>query len=889
MLKNYVLCLFILAVSLVFSQENAIGSFDIPVNNALKFNKFLINPTFSFVREDYSQINIFNRRQWVKFENAPQLYLLNYTGQINQSSRFGVGLYQQTLGLLTNFGAHVNYAYNVALSDENNFAFGLNIYYYNSGFDTGKIIATDPEPLQDLKSNLVAVKPGLNFGTAFLDFGLAVNNLFLYNLQTSTVVKDDVGNSYVGHIMYTGFFEDAQGILEESKFTGLVQAEKKKEDTGYSGNLLFDAPKIGWAQAGYNKFYGFSAGVGFNVTKRISVGYTYEQGIGDISKLGASHEITLAFIFKKYDDEEYADQLTYKPVKQPAKKAEDLADKNKNETDAKTEKERLALEAVNRLEQANEAKLERQKLAQETVKLKNAERQKAQEAVKAERERLALESAAKKQSIDSKPITGKPSLALEEANKKKADAKAALEKQRLDAAALAQQNADKQHLALEEANKKKADAKAALEKQHPDAAALAQQNADKQRLALEEANKKKTDAKAALEKQRLDAAALAQQNADKQRLALEEANKKKADAKAALEKERLDAAALAQQNADKQRLVIEEANKKKEAEAKAALEKEQLVVENIKKLKENDVKAKALDNYKSEIDSKAKVYDKLIVSLDSIVKARDLDLKQFKEEGDVNTDGTQKPSQKVFVSTAEANLQLAGLKKNLADNKAKFDKLIIDFETKNNERLSELKAKGINDSVTKQINEYYLKNLNDLKLKREKFIKLEKIAEQRIEEIKAEKEIERQRRIKKAEFDSEKERIAKAQKSLDDLLKNKNPNPAQPAVVNDKTTSPAKSDPFSSDIPIIKNITDTDSGYYLVLDTFSTIEERDAFLAQVINSGETNVKSFFNVYNSKYYVYIEKYDDISKAAEANKKKGSTRYNTKMFVVKVEKR
>ena len=817
MLKNYVLCLFILAVSLVFSQENAIGSFDIPVNNALKFNKFLINPTFSFVREDYSQINIFNRRQWVKFENAPQLYLLNYTGQINQSSRFGVGLYQQTLGLLTNFGAHVNYAYNVALSDENNFAFGLNIYYYNSGFDTGKIIATDPEPLQDLKSNLVAVKPGLNFGTAFLDFGLAVNNLFLYNLQTSTVVKDDVGNSYVGHIMYTGFFEDAQGILEESKFTGLVQAEKKKEDTGYSGNLLFDAPKIGWAQAGYNKFYGFSAGVGFNVTKRISVGYTYEQGIGDISKLGASHEITLAFIFKKYDDEEYADQLTYKPVKQPAKKAEDLADKNKNETDAKTEKERLALEAVNRLEQANEAKLERQKLAQETVKLKNAERQKAQEAVKAERERLALESAAKKQSIDSKPITGKPSLALEEANKKKADAKAALEKQRLDAAALAQQNADKQ------------------------------------------------------------------------RLALEEANKKKADAKAALEKERLDAAALAQQNADKQRLVIEEANKKKEAEAKAALEKEQLVVENIKKLKENDVKAKALDNYKSEIDSKAKVYDKLIVSLDSIVKARDLDLKQFKEEGDVNTDGTQKPSQKVFVSTAEANLQLAGLKKNLADNKAKFDKLIIDFETKNNERLSELKAKGINDSVTKQINEYYLKNLNDLKLKREKFIKLEKIAEQRIEEIKAEKEIERQRRIKKAEFDSEKERIAKAQKSLDDLLKNKNPNPAQPAVVNDKTTSPAKSDPFSSDIPIIKNITDTDSGYYLVLDTFSTIEERDAFLAQVINSGETNVKSFFNVYNSKYYVYIEKYDDISKAAEANKKKGSTRYNTKMFVVKVEKR
>ena len=104
--KKYLVVLFSILFQIVaFSQDNAIASFDLPLNNALKFNKYLINPTFSFVREDNASINFFNRRQWIQFENAPSVLFVNYSGKLGENSSSGIGLYQENLGVFTNFGA----------------------------------------------------------------------------------------------------------------------------------------------------------------------------------------------------------------------------------------------------------------------------------------------------------------------------------------------------------------------------------------------------------------------------------------------------------------------------------------------------------------------------------------------------------------------------------------------------------------------------------------------------------------------------------------------------------------------------------------------------------------------------------------------------------------
>ncbi len=1217
MFNKYALIILLLFIkTATFSQDNAIAAFDLPLNNNFKFNKFLINPTFSFVREDNAYVSFYNRRQWNGFEGAPQAYLINYSSRMNDNSSAAIGLYQQNYGVFTNFGAQVNYANNIVLSDENNFTFGFNLSYYNSGFNYGKIVTNNTEPrLQDFASNsLLAFKPGINFGTAFLDIGITANNLFLYNFKTSQIVANDQAKSFSGHIMYTGYLENSDGLLEKAKFTAIAQAEKKKDVTGFSGNLMLDIPKAGWINGGYNSIYGISGGLGLLITKRIAVGYSFEKGLGDLSRLGNTHEITFAYLFKNYNDDDYeplfsrstptqtvvapkpdldvvkknaeiataerarlvqeaadrikiANEVKEAKIKEAqqaintkliadAQKIED--NKTITENKIKAEKERAALEAVNlkattdakaialkqkiandelaklkaiadakavaeknnleknkaNQEKINQDKVEKQRIAAlELAKLKaksdakaiadaqlTAEKSKVEAdklaAAKLEKQRLADEEKARLKAIaDEKAIADKEkanklllekaeqlklkaiaeakaldeknrlaaeklekdtlekervAAALNAAKQKAADeANALIEKNKIEAQKIAQDKIDKKRIADEQIAKLKAiadakaisDAQLLAEKNKVEADKLAAAKLEKQRLADEEkarlkaiadekaiADKEKAnklllekaeqlklkaiaDAKALDEKNRLAAEKLEKDKLEKERLAneaeaakqkaiadaqlLAEKNKVEADklAAAKLEKQRLadeekaklkaiadekaiadkekanklllekaeqlklkaiaDAKALDEKNrlaaeklekdklekerlaneaeaakqksidsakalAEKTRLAAEKLNQDKIdkdnaanevaaaklkaiADAKALAEKNRLAAEkadkdkldlaNANKIDIDRIKAKdavstrVLDGFQKELELKSKISNKLISSLDSIVKTRDSELQDYKNEGKPNAVVKE---QKKFVSSAETNKALSNIQNELSDNKTALGRLITDFETKNNERVKAIKASGISDVEAQALNDNYLQVLNGLKAKKLKIEQSERDLNKRVEEIKIERDIEVRNRIKKAQFDTEKVRNEKDQASLKAKINEIGGGATKPIVpvVVDKT-KPVTNNNSVSDIQIIKNINNVSSGCYLVLDTFDNVDERDSFVATALQAGAVNVQSFFNIYKSLYYVYIAKYNTLDEALEAQKVKGTTTYNSKMFIVKVE--
>lgn len=304
-----VIVFFFCTQQMLYSQEDGVVSFTLPVRNSLKFNKFLINPTFSFVREQSTIVSFYNKRQWIQFDDAPQTYLLSYSGRFRENEGIAVGLFQQNYGVLTTFGAVANFAHNVVLEEDSNLTFGMNVGFYKSGLNKTKVVTNYPDPsLENIPSNaLITVNPGINYGTAFLDFGLSVNNLILYNLKTSKTVEDDPEKSIEAHIMHTGYL-DTYGFFDKSKFSTLVKTAFKKDKTVISGLMMFAIPKGIWAQAGYNTVYGISGGIGLNITPKISLEYNFEKGMGSLSNFGSSHEIVLAYKFKSnnyyYGDEE---------------------------------------------------------------------------------------------------------------------------------------------------------------------------------------------------------------------------------------------------------------------------------------------------------------------------------------------------------------------------------------------------------------------------------------------------------------------------------------------------------------------------------------------------------------------------------------------------------
>ena len=304
MLKKSVLylLLFVFAIMKVSGQEESpFVSYDVPAQNLLKYNRFLINPTFSTVREDKSYINLLHRNQSVQFDDNNQNYFLSYSGRISDRTGLGLSLYSQREGILSNFGVLANYAYGVKLNDKSNFTFGANVSYYQSGFDNGRASTVEEDPflagLQD--QSLLSFQPGFNLSYGKFDVGMFAENLFDYNLKNSESVTEFKDKTYSAHLQYTHQFENKKGIFEEARLMPLARVRKVgEEDVTLGGSLILDLPKLGWIQGGYDSFYGAAAGVGFNLNERISLGYTMEKGLSNnFDNFGLTHEISVAYSF----------------------------------------------------------------------------------------------------------------------------------------------------------------------------------------------------------------------------------------------------------------------------------------------------------------------------------------------------------------------------------------------------------------------------------------------------------------------------------------------------------------------------------------------------------------------------------------------------------------
>lgn len=304
--KTRILLLFVL-LALGFTktqaqEDNPYFGYEVPSQNLLKYNRFLINPTFSTVREDKSYINLLHRNQSVQFDDNNQNYFLSYSGRISDRTGLGLSLYTQRLGALSNYGVLANYAYGVKLSDKSNFTFGANLSYYNSGFDEGRATTVEQDPFlagfQD--QNLLSFQPGFNLSYGNFDIGAFAENLFDYNLKTSESLTDFSQKTYSGHLQYTHQFKNSSGILEAGRLMPLarVRMDGEEDNITLGGSLILDLPKIGWIQGGYDSFYGAAAGVGFNLNQRISLGYTMEKGLSNnFDNFGLTHEISFAYSF----------------------------------------------------------------------------------------------------------------------------------------------------------------------------------------------------------------------------------------------------------------------------------------------------------------------------------------------------------------------------------------------------------------------------------------------------------------------------------------------------------------------------------------------------------------------------------------------------------------
>ncbi|GAA4279539.1 PorP/SprF family type IX secretion system membrane protein [Aquimarina mytili] len=320
MVKRLLLLMICLSFNLAKGQEESATTFgvlptDIPTHNLVKYNRFYFNPTFSLVHENKKSINVYSKIQWAGFNDNPQTYLINYTSNFDEKMGVSIGLHQQNEGIYRYFGGTANYSYNVELDRDMNLTFGMNLSYSQSAIksnidaaqntlNNGEIVVSDDVILNYQNSSVFVLTPGINFNYAEFDVGVSVINLAAYNLTGSELLTDNM--AFNGHVMYTRDLErrsdkTVRGMLYATMLPESDSETQLETDSSlrYGGNVILELPELGWAQAGYNSFYGVSLGIGGNINSNVSIGYTYEMGLGDTSDFGSTHEVGLAYNFER--------------------------------------------------------------------------------------------------------------------------------------------------------------------------------------------------------------------------------------------------------------------------------------------------------------------------------------------------------------------------------------------------------------------------------------------------------------------------------------------------------------------------------------------------------------------------------------------------------------
>jgi type IX secretion system PorP/SprF family membrane protein len=304
--KNYL----IISICLLFGLSGAYGQenlTEISVNstfhNQLFFNRFLINPTFSLVRENKSYINILHRNQYASFEDNAQNYYLGFSNKMNEHTALGIGVYGQWSGVMQEFGFNANYANSVRLGEKTSLTFGTNVSYMSGGIAQDRIVTpeNDPTLLDSRRENRIGIHPGIALSVGQFDFGLYAKDLIEYNQTSNELITGFATENIKASVQYSHLFTAAAGLFENGRMMPLLQVGQNAEgDVTYIGSVLLDLPSYGWLQSTYDQTYGLSFGLGFNLSKQLSIGYLMEKNISDQSaNLGWNHELSLAYTFKE--------------------------------------------------------------------------------------------------------------------------------------------------------------------------------------------------------------------------------------------------------------------------------------------------------------------------------------------------------------------------------------------------------------------------------------------------------------------------------------------------------------------------------------------------------------------------------------------------------------
>jgi type IX secretion system PorP/SprF family membrane protein len=294
-------------------------------------NNYILNPALAGI-ENYTDLKISSRDQWVGLNGAPQTsyfsihspigkkdykttatsfavpgenprgtsYWENYTAS---ASHYGAGLtlINDKTGLYNRFSVAGSFAYHLGLSPRTNLSAGFSGGITNFSFNAAKAQAADPnDPALAAGGTMNRLRPDLGAGLWLYsaDFFIGLSAQQVIPQKVNFVDDDRYGFRTVPHFFATAGYrflltEDINALPSVM----LKAVSGSPTHPQFDLNVKLQYQDLLWLGGSYRLTDGYAAMIGLNISNTFHVGYAYDFTRTSINTASrGTHELILGFL-----------------------------------------------------------------------------------------------------------------------------------------------------------------------------------------------------------------------------------------------------------------------------------------------------------------------------------------------------------------------------------------------------------------------------------------------------------------------------------------------------------------------------------------------------------------------------------------------------------------
>ncbi|MBC7887096.1 MAG: type IX secretion system membrane protein PorP/SprF [Ferruginibacter sp.] len=303
-------------------------------------NQYILNPALTGI-ENYTDIKISHRHQWVGIQDAPVTTYFTIHGPIGKKDlkttatsfevagenprgknywqeytasepHHGIGMQiiNDRTGPLNRFSAYATYAYHIGLTPRTSLSAGFAAGISNISLNASKLVfnaSTPVDPAVYGTGILNRVRPDINAGLYLYSsdyfVGVSVQQVVPQKIKFSEGVVTTEDGKLVPHFFVTAGYRLSMGDdfnLLPSVMLKYIDPVPMQVDL----NAKLQYRDLFWFGTGYRFKDGFSGMAGLNISNTMNIGYSYDYNTSKINNFSrGTHEILVGFILgNKYGD-----------------------------------------------------------------------------------------------------------------------------------------------------------------------------------------------------------------------------------------------------------------------------------------------------------------------------------------------------------------------------------------------------------------------------------------------------------------------------------------------------------------------------------------------------------------------------------------------------------